>query len=65
MDWLKKHADTVVVIGVVLAGFWNLSEKIYQLNDKITDVDKRISIVETILMMQNKPCAMAKIDENK
>jgi hypothetical protein len=45
MDWLKKHTDTVIVLGALFGGFlW--------LNGKFNDVDRRLVRIETILIMK-------------
>lgn len=43
MDWFKKHTDTVIVLGGILSSvFW--------MNMKLSDIDKRLTIIETVLL---------------
>ncbi len=45
MDWIKKHTETVVVLGALCAGFlW--------MNGKFNDIDRRLVRNETILIMK-------------
>lgn len=43
MDWIKQHADTVIVLGaIVLSMLW--------MNGKFNELDKRLTVIETVLM---------------
>lgn len=57
MDWLKKHADTIAVLGVFAVCFWTLNEKIEDrfqtLTHQISSVDKDVTVIKTVLMMKN------------
>jgi hypothetical protein len=57
--WLKKHVDTLTIIGFVLgAAMW--------MNFKINQVEKDITIIKTVLIMKNiMPTELAKADSAK
>lgn len=45
MDWFKKHADTVIVIGLMLSGFlW--------MNGKFNGIEKDMAVVKTVLILK-------------
>ncbi len=46
MDWFKKHADTIVILGSFAMCFWHL-------NEKINTIDKDVTIIKTVLVMKN------------
>ena len=53
MDWLKKHADTVVIIGAVATSMlW--------MNGKFNSLEKDMAVMKTVLIMKNiMPAEMA------
>jgi len=54
MDWFKQHADTIAIITTFIACFWNL-------NTKINDIEKDVTIIKTVLVMKNiMPSELAK-----
>lgn len=45
MDWIKKHTDTVIVLGALFTGLlW--------INGKFNDMDRRLIKIETILFLK-------------
>jgi hypothetical protein len=53
MDWFKKHADTLVILGSFALCFWTL-------NEKINTIEKDVTIIKTVLVMKNiMPSEMA------
>lgn len=62
LSWLKKHADTIVILGVFASAFWNL-------NEKISAIEKDMAIVKTVLIMKNimptDLCKVAQPEEKK
>ncbi len=46
MDWFKKHVDTVVVLGGILAS-------VLWMNGKFAEVEKDITIIKTVLILKN------------
>jgi hypothetical protein len=57
MDWFKKHTDTVAVIGAIIASMlW--------MNTKFNDIDKRLTVIETVLIMKDiMPSKLAKVEK--
>ncbi len=57
MEWFKKHADTLVILGSFALCFWTLNEKINQ-------IEKDIIVVKTVMVMKNiMPIEMASTKE--
>ena len=54
MEWFKKHADTIVILGSFALCFCNM-------NEKINAIEKDLTIVKTVLIMRNiMPTELAK-----
>lgn len=45
MDWAKKHADTVLILGGILSA-------VLWLNSKLNDIEKDIAVMRTVLIMK-------------
>lgn len=45
MDWFKKHADTVVVLGAIVSS-------ITWMNVRFSQLDKEISTIKTVLLVK-------------
>jgi hypothetical protein len=57
MDWIKKHADTIVILGSFALCFWTMNEK---MNDGFSSMDKRFNelekdvvMIKTVMIMKN------------
>jgi hypothetical protein len=50
MDWFKKHADTIVILGSFALCFWNMNEK---MNARFSEIEKDLTIIKTVLIMKN------------
>lgn len=46
-EWIDQHSDTLIVVGLLLAGFYTMYEK-------ITTLDRRITVIETVMIMEGK-----------
>lgn len=58
MEWLKKHVDTVIVLGAILSS-------VLWMNGKFAEIEKDVTIIKTVLIMKNiLPCELAST-ENK
>ena len=57
-EWIREHSDTLIVVGLLLAGFYTMYEKINntdrRLSDQIHCLDKRIAVIETVMVMEGK-----------
>jgi len=59
VEWFKKHADTIVILGSFALCFWNM-------NEKINAIEKDLTIVKTVLIMRNiMPTELAKNEGEK
>lgn len=45
-NWFQKHIDTISIISTFIACFWFL-------NSKISEMEKDITVIKTVLCMQN------------
>lgn len=52
-DWIKRHADTMVIVGfVVAAALW--------MNNSIKDIQKDVAVMKTVLILKGiMPPALA------
>lgn len=58
MDWFKKHADTIVILGSFALCFWTMNEKI---NNRFNIIEKDLAIIKTVLILKNiMPAELAK-----
>lgn len=46
MEWLKQHADTIVILSSFALCFWTMNEKINQ-------IDKDLAVIKTVLLLKN------------
>lgn len=57
MEWFKKHADTIVILGSFAWCFWHLNEKVndgfIQVNREISHIEKEVAIIKTVMIMKN------------
>lgn len=58
MDWLKQHADTIVILSSFALCFWNMNEK---MNEKFNSIEKDMAVIKAVLVMKNiMPCELAR-----
>ena len=70
---LKKHVDTIVILGAVLGSFLWMNGKINEIKVDISDIQREIDRIKTVLIMQRiMPAELANqehkthnIDESK
>lgn len=56
MDWLKKHADTAIVLTALLTS-------VLWMNGKFASLEKDMAVVKTVLIMRNMmPPELAKAE---
>jgi hypothetical protein len=46
MEWFKKHADTLVILGSFALCFWTM-------NEKIITIEKDVCVIKTVLILRN------------
>jgi hypothetical protein len=65
-NWIKEHFDTLIVIGSVIAATWAIKNDMHDIDRNIHDmdlrlttqifgIDKRVTTIETIMIMQGAP----------
>jgi hypothetical protein len=52
MDWFKKHVDTVVILSAFAASILWMNGKFNEVERKISELDKELAIVKTVMIMQ-------------
>ena len=52
MDLIKKHVDTIIVLGGILGSVMWMNGLETRLNEKIAGIDKRLTVIETVMIMQ-------------
>ena len=51
-NWFSKHADTLVLIGLLIGGLWQINQRFYEIDQRITQIDMRLTRIETVMIMQ-------------
>lgn len=65
MDLLKKHVDTVVVLGAIVTSMLWMNGKFNEIDRRFSDVEKDLAVVKTVLMMKGiMPECLTKKGEN-
>jgi hypothetical protein len=66
MDWFKKHTDTVIVLGGILASILWMNHKFSEVDQKFFSIEKDIAQIKTVLIMQkimpNELCTTEKVE---
>lgn len=66
MELLKKHVDTVIVLGGILASVLWMNGKFSDVDKKFTDLEKDVLMIKTILIMKNiMPVELASAEKVK
>ena len=52
MEWIKKHTDTVVLLGALFSGFLWINGKFHDVEVSINELDKRLVKIETIIYLK-------------
>jgi len=63
-SWFKKHADTAVTLGSILATFIWMHGELMSISNRLNNVEKDITMIRTVLILKNiVPNEMCKKDE--
>lgn len=67
--WIKEHFDTLAIVGSIVAATWTIKSDIHseilQLTRQVYDVDKRLTAIETIMLMQGAPIKAISKEQEK
>ncbi len=53
MDWMKKHVDTVIVLGGILASVLWMNGKFSEIDKRFSEIEKDIAVMKAVLIMKN------------
>lgn len=63
MEWLKKHADTVIILGAVASSVLWMNGKFNDIQNEVHCIEKDVAVIKTVLIMRNlMPSDMATCD---
>lgn len=63
MDWVKKHTDTVIVLGGILTSVLWMNHQFNSINGRMASIEKDLAIVKTVMIMNGHlPKELAKIE---
>lgn len=52
MDWIKKHVDTVMILGALAGFFFWIDAKFERIDSRFSVIEKDVAIIKTVLMMK-------------
>lgn len=50
---MKKHVDTVVVLGAILSSVFWMNSQFNSIDNRFALMEKDIAVIKTVLMMKN------------
>lgn len=53
MEWIKKHVDTVIILGGILSSVFWMNGKFSEVDARLAGIDKDIAVIKTVLIMKN------------
>ena len=53
MEWMKKHVDTVIVLGGILGSILWMNGKFNSIDARFVAIEKDMAIVKTVLLMKD------------
>lgn len=53
MDWMKKHVDTVIILGAFGASVLWMNGKFNDMDKRFSEIEKDIVTIKTVLIMKN------------
>lgn len=63
MDWLKKHTDTVIVVGAIVTSMLWMNGKFNEMDKRFSEIEKDIAVLKAVLIMKNiMPTELARGD---
>lgn len=65
-SWFKEHADTIAIIGLLLAGFYWADGKFEKVNERFSTLEKDVTAIKTTLIIKNiMPTDLAKCEKKE
>lgn len=52
MDCLKKHTDTVIVLGAILSSVMWMNGKFNQVDQRFSNLEKDLAVMKAVLIMK-------------
>lgn len=57
MEWVKKHVETITILGTFAVCFWQLNEKMNEnfnvMQKEMSHIEKEVAIIKTVMIMRN------------
>lgn len=53
MDWIKKHTDTVIVLGAILSSVLWMNGKFNEIEKEMSVIKTEIAVMKAVLTMKN------------
>ncbi len=64
MEWFKKHADTVIILGGIISSLIWMNGKFSDIEKNFSMIEKDIAVVKACLIMKNiMPVELANREE--
>lgn len=58
-NWIKEHFDTLAIVGAIVTATWTIKSDMHAIDIRLTaqihEMDKRLTAIETIMLMQGAP----------
>ena len=52
MEWVKKHADTVIVLGGILSSMIWVNGKFEKIDERFSYIEKDLAVMKAVMVMQ-------------
>jgi hypothetical protein len=52
MEWFKKHADTIFILGAVAGSVIWMSGKFNDVDKKFSNLEKDMAVMKTVILMK-------------
>lgn len=52
MEWVKKHTDTVIVLGGILASVFWMNGRFNQVDARFHELEKEVAVIKTVLVVR-------------
>lgn len=52
MEWIKKHADTVVVLGAIISSIAWMNVRFSQIDNELSIIKKQLSLIKAALLIK-------------